>query len=58
MSEEKIAAHQLTVRMAEELFQETKMEADKIGSSHNSYLMLMIKLGMKLYNSEITISPK
>ena len=50
--------HQLTMRMSEKLFQDSKMEADLIGSSHNSYMVLMMKLGMKVYNGTAIIQQK
>lgn len=49
------AIHQTTIRISEKLFQDSKKEADLIGSSHNSYIALMIKLGMKVYNSDTVI---
>lgn len=47
---------QMTLRITERLFEETKKEADQIGSSHNSFLLTLIALGMKVYCSdEITL---
>lgn len=55
MEREQTTIRQLTVRMTEGMFQETKEEADQIGSSHNSFIMMMIKLGLKTYNADVII---
>ena len=43
---------QITLRISEEFYDETKKEADKIGSSYNSFLLMLMSLGMKIYNSD------
>lgn len=49
---------QFTMRIPESVFEETKKEAAFIGSSHNSYLMMLIHLGRKVYNSSVMICQK
>lgn len=43
---------QITFRISESLFERTKKEAESIGSSHNSFLLVMLQLGLKVYNGE------
>ena len=43
---------QMTLRISEEFYDETKKEADKIGSSYNSFLLMLMSLGMKIYSSD------
>lgn len=47
---------QLTIRLPENVFEDTKKEAEECGASHNSYLMMLIHLGRKVYNSNTVIT--
>ena len=49
---------QITVRISDDLFNEIKKEADQIGSSCNSLMMVLMKLGLKVYNGKVTIQQK
>lgn len=46
----------LTLRMAEELSTYTKKKADAIGVSQNAFLVMMIDLGLRQYEGELTIN--
>lgn len=49
---------QITIRIPENFFNEIKEEADLIGSSCNSLMMILLKFGLRVYNSEISIQQK
>lgn len=50
-----IDVKQMTLRISKKLHEESKEAADKIGCSHNSFLALMINMGMKAYNGKYII---
>ena len=58
MAGEENGIRQMTLRLSDRLYEETKMRADNIGSSHNSYLLMLISLGMKVYTSDEIILRK
>lgn len=49
---------QITMRIPEGFLEEIKIEADQIGSSCNSLMMVLLKLGLKAYNGDISIHQK
>lgn len=49
---------QITMRIPEKFLEEIKEEADQIGSSCNSLMMVLLKLGLKAYNGEVIIQQK
>ena len=49
---------QITMRIPEKFLEEIKEEADQIGSSCNSLMMVLLKLGLKDYNGEVIIQQK
>lgn len=49
---------QITLRISDKLYEETKKEADEIGSSYNSFLLTLIALGRKVYNCDEIILRK
>ena len=51
---EQKVSQQVTVRMPEDLYESIKAEAEQIGSSFNSFLMVLVSMGMKVYNSTFT----
>lgn len=44
-----------TLRIEEGLYSQIKQEADRINSSYNSFLMVLIALGLKVYKSDVVI---
>lgn len=55
---EQVSVRQMTLRISNNLFEETQQEADAIGSSQNSFICMMIKLGLKVYNGQVVIQQK
>ncbi len=52
---EKTPSRQFTLRIPDEVFEKTKIKADEIGSSHNSFINILIDLGLKLYDGKVVI---
>lgn len=44
-----------TLRIDNKLYKKVKKEADSIGSTYNSFLMVLISLGLKVYKSDVVI---
>lgn len=44
-----------TLRIDNKLYKKVKNEADSIGSTYNSFLMVLISLGLKVYKSDVVI---
>lgn len=55
MTKEQTTIRQFTLRITEDMYQDAKKEADEIGSSLNSYILLMIRLGIKAYRGKLII---
>ena len=49
---------QITVRIPEKFFDEIKEEADPIGSSCNSLMMVLMNLGLKVYKGDVVIQQR
>ena len=45
----------LTVRMSEELNQYTKKKANAIGVPQNAFLVMLIDMGLRVYEGELII---
>ena len=49
---------QITFRISEPLYEKTKLASEEIGSSHNSFLLMLVSMGLKAYNGKYIIHQK